>query len=294
MKILNIGSLNIDLVYHVEHFVRAGETIAATSFARFAGGKGLNQSIALARAGATIAHGGKIGTDGLFLMELLKEAHADVSHILEDGSATGTAFIQVQPDGQNCIIIHSGANGELTPQDMAAAFQDFSAGDALLLQNEVNNLPLAMGLAKEHGMRICLNPSPINQALLDAPLDLVDCFILNEVEGYELSGQKEPEAILTALRARFPKASFVLTLGADGAVCHAEGKTYRQASFPVTSVDTTAAGDTFTGYYLAALARGQDIPAALRLASKAASIAVTRPGATPSIPLLAEVEAALA
>lgn len=293
MKILNYGSLNIDLVYSVEHFVRAGETIASTSLRRFAGGKGLNQSVALGRAKANVYHGGKVGPDGQFLVELLQEACVDTTHLALNGTATGTAVIQVDPAGQNCIIIHGGANQENTQEELDRMLAPFSRGDLLLLQNEVNDLPYIIRAAKTKGMQVALNPSPVSSTLRDLPGELVDLWILNEVEGYELTGKQEPRNILATLGQKYPEAQIVLTLGAEGSICLDGGEMYHQPIFPVEPVDTTAAGDTFTGYYLASIARGESIPQALRTASMAASIAVTRPGAAPSIPGYEEVLAAL-
>ena len=293
MKILNYGSLNIDLVYGVEHFVRAGETIAATGFERFAGGKGVNQSVALGKAGAQVCHGGKVGADGLFLVEMLRSAAVDTAHIGGNGSATGTAVIQVDQSGQNCIIIHGGANQENTREEIDKMLSSFSPGDMLLLQNEVN-LPLyAMEAAKKRGMQVALNPSPISENLKTIPAEWVDVWILNEVEGFELTQENDPERILAVLHQKYPSAQIVLTLGEKGCVCYHQGEFFQQEAFAVKAVDTTAAGDTFTGFYLAAIARGSNAPDALRLAAKAASIAVTRSGAAPSIPTLAEVLADL-
>lgn len=289
MRILNYGSLNIDLVYSVSHFVRAGETIASTGFSRFAGGKGLNQSIALGRAGADVAHGGKVGPDGLFLIALLREAGVDTACLSWDGSATGTALIQVDESGQNCIIIHGGANRENTEAEIDRMLEGFGAGDMLLLQNEVSLPFYAMRKAKDRGMRVAINPSPMSDDLGDIPADWVDIWLLNELEGSALTGREASDEILDAMQRRYPAAQIVLTLGAGGSACRCDGQTYRQPTLPVAVIDTTAAGDTFTGYYLAVLMRGDAIPDALRLATRAAAIAITRPGAAPSIPTMAEV-----
>ena len=293
MKILNIGSMNIDLVYSVEHFVRAGETLASSGMKRFSGGKGLNQSIALGRAGAQVYHAGKIGQDGLFLRALLEEAGVDTRHVVVTDGSTGTAIIQVQPDGQNCILLCAGANGEITERDIDAALSGFEPGDLLLLQNEISCINYAMRAAKARGMFVCLNPSPVTDALMNAPLDLVDMFILNEVEAEQLSGGNTPDDMLNGMSRRFPQAVTVLTLGRDGALCRKGAQRYAQPCFPVKAVDTTAAGDTFTGYFLAAFMQGRPVPEALERAACAAAIAVTRAGAAPSIPMCCEVEKAL-
>lgn len=293
MKILNYGSLNIDLVYSVQQFVRAGETIASKGFQRFSGGKGLNQSVALGRAQADVFHGGKVGSDGLFLIDMLQEANVDTRHLKQNGSATGTAVIQVDRNGQNCIIIHGGANQENTREEIDQMVAAFSKGDMLLLQNEVNHTLYAIEAAKAKGMLVTLNPSPISDELKTIPPAFVDIWILNEVEGFELTRQNDPDQILTSLHKQYPFAQIVLTLGSKGCICFNKGRIYRQAAFPVQSVDTTAAGDTFTGFYLACIAKGNSVADALRFASKASSIAVTRPGAAPSIPTYDEVDKAL-
>jgi len=293
MKILNIGSMNIDLVYSVDHFVAAGETLASSKLERFSGGKGLNQSIALGRAGAQVFHAGKIGQDGLFLKKMLDDAGVDTGYVSVTDGATGTAIIQVQPDGQNCILLYAGANGEITPGDIDAALKGFQPGDLLLLQNEVSSLEHAIRAAKARGMYVCLNPSPVTDELLRMPLEMVDCFILNEVEAAQIGGGSTPDELLDAMHKRFAQATVVLTLGEEGAVCQSGGECWRQPCYAAKAVDTTAAGDTFTGYFLAAFTAGTSIPEALRRAACAAAIAVSRPGAAPSIPQLCEVEAEL-
>ena len=290
MKILNIGSMNIDLVYSVAHFVQAGETLAPSKVERFSGGKGLNQSVALGRAGAQVWHAGKIGQDGAFLKQLLQDANVATDYVQVTDGATGTAVIQVQPDGQNCILLYAGANAEITQQEVDAALANFAAGDLLLMQNETSCLAYAIQAAKARGMFVCLNPSPVTQALTDAPLQLVDCFILNEVEAAQLGGGETPDEMLDGMSKRYPNAMVVLTLGEDGCVCCKDGERFKQPCFNVKPVDTTAAGDTFTGYFLAAFTGGLPIPEALKRASCAAAIAVTRMGAAPSIPQKTEVD----
>ena len=290
MRILNFGSLNIDHVYSVEHFVAPGETLSVTAYSKNAGGKGLNQSIALARAGATVCHGGMIGEDGRFLSALLEAEGVDVTHLAVSALPTGHAVIQVAPDGQNSILVCAGANGGIAPDEMEAVLSSFEAGDWLLLQNEVVGLPLLISLAKARGMRVILNPSPVTAELLGADLSAVDCLILNEIEGLALTGEGLPEKILDRLAERYPRAEVVLTLGADGAWWQAEGKRIYRPAHRVDAVDTTAAGDTFTGYFLASRTAGSDPQEALERAMLAAAIAVTRPGAASSVPHRKELD----
>ncbi len=294
MKVLNFGSLNLDFVYDVPHFVRPGETLSSDALNTFRGGKGLNQSVALSRAGAEVYHAGCIGEDGRMLLDGLAEAGADVSLVrtLPD-CRTGHAIIQVDSSGQNCILLYGGANRAITPEQISETLANFGEGDVLLLQNEVNGLTQMMGEARSRGMRIAFNPSPIDEEISQLPLENVEFFLLNEIEGAALGGGEKPEDILEGLKRRYPGAKIILTLGKEGALYFDGTETFRQPVFPVKAVDTTAAGDTFTGYFLEAVGRGLDGGACLRRASAASAIAVSRKGASPSIPDAAEVDAFL-
>jgi len=289
-KILNIGSLNSDHVYTVPRFITAGETLAVGTLQHFPGGKGLNQSVALSRAGAAVFHAGKTGPDGAPLVEWLRESGVDVRHIRSDGSVTGHTVIQVTPSGQNCILLYHGANFELERPQIDEAFSHFDKGDILVLQNEVNDIPYVMERASEKGMYIMFNPSPFDSSVPNLPLDLVSWFILNEIEGAEISGHKNPDDILKSMSARFPKAAIVLTLGKDGVVYRDSTQELSHGIYRVQAVDTTAAGDTFAGFFIASITAGKDTAEALRLASVASSLTVTRPGASSSIPTWDEVE----
>ena len=291
MRVLNFGSLNLDFVYQVEHFVRPGETLGSESLQTFAGGKGLNQSVALCRAGAEVFHAGCVGEDGGLLLQTLREAGADISLTQTlPGVRTGHAIIQVDASGQNCILLFGGANRAVPESCVDRALKPFGAGDWLLLQNETAGLARLMEQGKARGMKIAVNPSPISPELLELPLSLADLFFVNETEGAALSGETEPERILSAMREKFPKASIVLTLGKDGAAFDDGRERLYQPIFPVRAADTTAAGDTFTGFFLCAWGGGMDSAGALLRASAASAIAVTRMGASPSIPTAAEVE----
>ncbi len=293
MKILNIGSLNIDKVYSVEHFVSAGETLTAGHMDTFPGGKGLNQSIALARAGAEVYAAGAVGTDGAFLTQLLKESGAHVEHLQTlEGVPTGHAVIQLIPKGQNCIIISAGANGLLSEEYIDRTLSHFGPGDLLLMQNETNNVSYAMRRAKERGMKIAFNASPVGPELFQYPLELVDWFLINEIEGQAIAGTEETdyEKILEALLARFPQAAVVLTLGSQGVLYGKGSERARHGIYKVPVVDTTAAGDTFCGYFLASLAKGLSPQEALHTASMASALAIGVKGAAVSIPTWAEVE----
>lgn len=297
MKIINFGSLNIDRVYELTDFVTPGATVSAKELNTFAGGKGLNQSIAAARAGAHVFHVGAVGSDGAFLLDLLKDAGADVSMTKTLDFESGHAIIQVNQNGQNCIIIYGGTNRKLTRDHIDSALRLAEPGDIALLQNETNNIPYIMEQASAHGMKVAWNPSPIPENLSMFPLEKVDYLIVNEIEGAALAGlgaeEKNFELILSALREKYPKVRVVLTLGDQGVLYEDEAGKASHPVFQAKAVDTTAAGDTFCGYFLAGICQGRTVSECLRQASAASSIAVSRSGAAPSIPVYKEVEAFL-
>jgi len=293
MKVLNIGSLNLDYVYNVDHVILPGETEATGGRNVFLGGKGINQSMALAKAGACVYHGGLIGEDGQPFLDACEEYGVNAEFIRKTEGPTGHTIIQVDKHAQNSILLYGGANQKLTEAFVDEALAHFEKGDVLLLQNEVNLLPYIVDKAYEKGMQIALNPSPFNEKLDEVDMKKISIFLLNEVEGGQITGLKDPDEILAKMREMFPHAKIVLTLGKDGAK-YAEGEeVYYQPIFKVEAVDTTAAGDTFTGYFLAGLIEGMPVPEILEMSAKASSIAVTREGAVPSIPYRAEVEEAL-
>ena len=294
MKVLNFGSLNIDYTYQVDHFVRAGETMSSESLQVFSGGKGLNQSIALSKAGADVWHAGAVGAgDGDFLIEQMKKAGVHTEQIEHLDGQTGHAIIQKDPAGQNCILLYGGANQRITREMVDRVLTQFEADDFLILQNEISEIGYIMEKAHEKGMKIVLNPSPMNAKILSYPLEYVDYFLLNEVEASDICGieaTKDPQALMNGLVKQFPEAKIVLTLGGDGSVYRDGDTVLRQGIYKVPVVDTTAAGDTFTGYFIGGLQLGEDPKTALEHAAKAAAIAVSRPGAAPSVPNREEVE----
>ena len=289
MKILNIGSLNIDYVYQVDHMVAPGETLMAFKRDVYCGGKGLNQSIAMSRAGLQVNHAGCIGAEGMMLTDLLKENDVNVDAVEVLMESTGHAIIQVDASGQNCILLYGGANRLLTKEYIDDVLKDYGKDDILLLQNEVNNLDYIIDSAYEKGLQIILNPSPYDSALDACDMTKISLFLLNEVEGKQMTGYEEPDDILTKLSKIYPNAKVVLTLGENGSVYQYDGERYAQKAYSVDAVDTTAAGDTFTGYFIAGMVEGKSPKECLDLAAKASSIAVTRQGAAPSIPYRNEV-----
>lgn len=290
MKILNFGSINIDHVYQVDHFVQPGETLDSESYARFAGGKGANQSIALAAAGADVYHAGNVGTDGIWLKEKLENCGADVSFLKITDSPTGHAVIQVNRQGENSIILFGGANRQITKEDAEKTISNFSKGDYLLLQNEISAMPEIIQAGAKAGLKIAFNPAPMHKDILDYPLELISIFIINEIEGSQFTGQNSPADILSAMLGKFPNAAIVLTLGENGVMYRDGESSISVPAEKVTAIDTTAAGDTFTGYFLAEITRDAKIKDALTIASKAAALCVTKLGAADSIPIRDEIE----
>lgn len=226
---MNFGSLNLDEGYQIPQYLAPGETMAALSQQVHPGGKGLNQSIAMARVGASVCHIGVIG----------------------------------------------------------------QGGEMLVVQNEVSCLPQMIELAAQRGMQVALNPSPFEDSLLSLPFDKITWPFMNEVEGAQMTGQTEPDEILCVLRTRYPQLQVVLTLGHNGSICAAQSRTIHQPIFKAKAVDTTAAGDTFTGYFLVALTKNRPLEECMRRAAAASAISVSRAGASVSIPTPTEVDAPL-
>ncbi len=289
MKVLNYGSLNIDHVYQVDTICQPGQTIDSYGVNIFPGGKGMNQSIALARAGVPVYHAGNIGADGQFMKALLEEAGADCTWLRTVDIGSGSTFIQVDKNGQNCIVLNGGSNRANSEEYVDEVLANFAAGDMILLQNEINCTDYIIEQAHAKGMIVVVNPSPMNEKILACDLHKVSMFLMNEDEGMAITGKQEPADILAAMAEMYPEAQTVLTLGSKGSVYQGNGRTITQKAFKVKAVDTTAAGDTFTGYLLAGIARGDDMAVCLEEGAKASAIAVTRPGATTSIPVRAEV-----
>ncbi len=290
-RVLSFGSLNIDLVFRVEHIVRKGETVTSSSVKKSAGGKGANQSAALAKAGCEVYHAGKTGKDGVFLTELIKSYGADVSLTKITAESSGQAIIQVDDKGENSIVLYPGENRNITPEEIDEVFTHFSKGDWLVIQNEINALDIIMEKAHEKGMEICFNPAPFDEDVKKLPLEYVSVLIVNETEGAGLSGVSSSyEETLYALHEKYPSAIVVLTMGEKGCLCHAYERVFYQEAVKADAIDTTAAGDTFLGYFVAERLRDASIGEALYTASVAASITVSGRGAMESIPYLKEVE----
>lgn len=290
MKILNFGSLNIDKTYKVKSIVNISETLAADDYYENIGGKGLNQSIALKRAGLELYHAGAIGGDGRYIKEILISEKINADFVKEIPGVSGHAIIQLDSSGNNSIIVHGGTNSQVDKASIDNVLNHFTEGDVIILQNEISNVDYIINKANEIGMKIFFNPSPINKKLKKFPIENVEYLILNEVEGKSLTGKIEPEDILNELHVHYPKTKIVLTLGDKGSVYSFEEKRVYQAASPVEVRDTSGAGDTFTGYFIASILSHKSIKESLEIASSAGALATTRYGTSASIPNNEEVE----
>ncbi len=291
MAVLNFGSLNYDHVYEMDHFTQPKETQSSLSYIRNFGGKGLNQSIALAKAGVDVFHAGKVGNDGQDFIDYLKKYHVDTKYLVKDDTqATGHAIIEICK-GQNRIILHGGANQDIDEGQIDETLKDFSKEDVLLVQNEISSMSYLIEKAHEKGMMIVFNTAPMNEKVFSYPLDKVDLFIVNEIEGAGLAKIEtdDLEKIIEALKETYPDRKFVLTAGESGSFYFDKDTCIRQDIYPVEAVDTTAAGDTFTGYFLASYLKDKDVKKALDLAAKASSITVQGKGAAQSIPEISDL-----
>ena len=289
MKILNFGSLNLDHVYRLSHIVKEGETISSQSLEKFCGGKGLNQSIAMCKAGLDVYHAGGVGEDGAMLTDKLSEYGADVTHVRMTDVPTGHAIIQVDDNGQNSIVLFGGANQSQDKAFIDSVLNDFENGDYLVLQNEINNMPYIIENANKQGLFIILNPSPYNSEIEKCDLSKVSMLFINEIEGEQITGKSEPEEIIKEILNHYPDMKTVLTLGADGAVYADKNEYTHQKALGDVVKDTTAAGDTFLGYFIAGMTKNMSAKEALLLASKASAITISKIGAADTIPTFDEI-----
>lgn len=292
-KVLNYGSISIDIIYSVPHIVKNGETITAEAVTLSAGGKGANQSTAFAKAGLEIYHAGKLGKNGLHLLDILSSAGVDTRFMtVTDDDETGKAIIQVDKDGNNAIFLYPGDNRKIETDEIDKTLEFFSKGDYLILQNEINNLDYLIRKAHEKGMKICINPAPFDERVTALPLELVDIILLNEIEAQGLAGESEDasfEEVLSSLSKKYPNTEIVMTVGDKGSYYAYKDKRVHQDIFKVDVVDTTAAGDTFLGYFMASKLMDYPIEKCLEIASKASSVTVTRKGAMQAIPRKEEI-----
>ena len=289
-QILNFGSLNIDKVYSLDHIANEGETISAISYNEGMGGKGLNQSIALKRAGADFIHAGFVGeNDGDILLNYMAKNEIDFLVKKVSGNS-GHAIIQVDKDANNSIIVEAGANKKIDKSYIDQVLAKFEEGDYILLQNEISNLPYIVDVASKRKMKIFLNPSPVDESIKTIDFNKIDTLILNETEAYDLSGCENPDQIINYFRKNYKDLNIVLTLGKDGGIYSSKDMDIKFSSFKTKTIDTTGAGDTFLGYFLASISKEEDVEKSLKLASLAASLSCSKKGAAISIPSLKEVE----
>ncbi|WP_164661486.1 ribokinase [Tropicibacter sp. Alg240-R139] len=286
MAIWNLGSINADMVYAVPHLPGPGETLAATDLSQFLGGKGANMSVAAARAGAHVCHIGAVGADGRWAVDRLTEYGVDTRQIVEVSSPTGHAIIAVEASGENQILLFAGANHAISQSRLGQALSQAEAGDILVLQNETNAQVDAAKMGRALGLKVCYAAAPFDADAVQAVLPYLDFLILNEVEAAQLqeaSGMAPQD---------LPVAQVIVTLGAVGARYFDTntGETRDFPAFQVKAVDTTGAGDTFTGYVLAGMDRGLPMPQAIGQAMRAAAIMVTRHGTADVIPDLKDVQ----
>ncbi|MGY0400226.1 MAG: ribokinase [Ostreibacterium sp.] len=292
MSILSFGSLNIDHVYQLDHLVSSGETIAAKHYSVHPGGKGLNQSVAMVKAGLQVFHAGRIGVDGTWLKTFLQDAKVDC-HLLHCSADehTGHAIIQVSSQGENSIVLYGGANKGWTVNAVKALFT-LQMWDAIICQNEMNCLDILLNEAYQRNIPVVFNAAPYSISLRNVALHRLHSLVVNETEAMTLAEESTIAKAFARLKILYPQIRIVLTLGAKGAWASYNGKDFQQSAYPTKVIDTTAAGDTFVGYYVASLFRynPDDLPSALALGSKAASLTIRHAGAAESIPNLEQVK----
>lgn len=288
--IYNLGSINLDYVYDVPRFPKPGETLPALATRRALGGKGANMSIAAVRAGAQVRHIGAVGRDGIWARDALARYGVDIANVAIVDDVTGHAIVVVEQTGENAILIVPGANRALTEGQIASALSSARANDILLVQNETNGQDHALRLARDKAMIRLYTAAPFDETALLNALPMTDILVLNEIELVQLQAAtgKDP--------GEFGVGCVIVTRGAEGARLWQPSKSAEPEDIPapqVAVVDTTGAGDTFTGFLAAALCTGFDTEEAVRHAVAAASLKVARKGVADAIPTMEDVLAFL-
>jgi len=289
MKILNFGSLNIDYIYSVNNFVSEGETIPSLSFSKNCGGKGLNQAIALSRVSNDVYFAGQVGQDGKFLVNELYDNNVNTEYIGISNEITGHAIIQVNGAGENCIITHGGANHKISTKYIDDVLNNFDKGDLLIVQNEISNVDYVIKKGYEKGLKIIYNPSPIIDIIEQIDFTHLEYLVINHFEGTIITGKKENKEILEYLLTKYPNLKVILTASEHGAYYGEKDKEIFVASLKVKVVDTTCAGDTFLGFFIGGIINNKSIKESMQIATKAASIAISRSGASRTIPKMKDV-----
>ncbi len=290
MKILVFGSFNIDHVYMLEHLPEKGETLYCSDYGVHVGGKGLNQALAFKKAGADVYAAGKVGrTDGAYLTGYLADAGVDVCSVSDASDYSGHTIIEVDPSGQNQMILFGGANREITREECDRVLSEHRDADLIMTEYETSEVEYMLRKAHEAGIRTAMNPSPFVDELRSFPYEYVDIIIVNEFEGNSISGCSDEYAAVRALY-ELNHGIVIMTLGAKGALYFDGTEPVFVPAFSSKAVDTTGAGDTFTGYCIYSLLEGKNPHEALRIGSAASAIEITRPGAAETIPDRAEVD----
>jgi ribokinase len=294
MAVINFGSINVDHVYQVEHFVQPGETLASSHYQRLLGGKGANQSIALAKAGSDVRHVGKINQEDAPFKQVMIKHNINCKYVSCTETASGHAIIQVTPSGENAIVLFGGANHELTNLDIMQALDNAKSTDWVLTQNETNAVDEILKQAKTKGLKVAFNPAPMTESVKTLPHQYIDLLIVNEVEAQEISGCNKLEQMEDYFRQDWPATEVIITLGKVGVCMLRKDRTITVPAYEVDAIDTTAAGDTFIGFFLSAYSEHCDAKSALTRACAASALAVTQLGAAQSIPDTRQVDHFLA
>ena len=288
-SIYNFGSINIDHIYRVPEFVQPGETLSSVSLETVLGGKGANQSVAIARAGGIVKHIGCASKGDKWVFSYLESCGVDITHVRQVAAPTGHAIIQVNAAGENAIVLHGGANQLFQVEFLESVLSNAKKGDYLLVQNECNALSDILSLGLNRGMKVVLNPAPMTESIRALPLNKLDTIILNRVEASQLCEENQTSIIVDKLMGLYPDTRVILTLGNEGAWLISSAGVEKVPATAATVVDTTAAGDTFVGYFLAGLVDGLSDVDSLSRACSAAALTVQKLGAIPSIPTIDEL-----
>ena len=290
MKILNFGSLNIDIFFRVENIVKPGETISAKSIEKRPGGKGLNQSVALSKSFENVYHAGSVGDDGVFLIDYLKSENINTKYIKKSDKLTGNAIIQVDDKGENSIVLYKGANFDNDKKFIDEVLDNFDKDDILLLQNEISSMKYLIDKAYEKGMKIVLNPSPITDEIKEFDFNKIDLLLVNEIEAKNIANKDNIDESINYFMATYPNINLIVTLGSKGSIFVNKNEKIKQEGIKVESVDSTGAGDTFTGFFVSYFYQGKNVRDCLKFASLASALSVTKSGASISIPSLCDVK----
>ena len=289
-----VGSMMIDRVVRVAALARAGETVSAISTATYAGGKGANQAAAAAKCGAHVRMLGRTGADGRFIVDALKNAGVRTRGIATHDDFSGAATVMVAENGENAIIIAPESNTRITALDIERFLATAKQGEIVLFQNECSCLHEGIACAAARALRVWLNAAPADANLGALRFEKLAGLVVNETEAQAMTGERDPARALELLAARMPGGTVIVTLGAQGAIAAVGNARFAHRGFAVDAVDTVGCGDAFVGAFLAAIAEGIDMPAALARANAAGALAAMRVGAIPSLASRAEIDVAAA